>query len=181
MEGFNLSLSVYFLWSLLSCNIGFATKQSPVKGSKVFVLVLDGFIHDYEKYTENMPNFAKLASIGVKAERMIPPFPTFTWPCMTTLNTGLYPESHGIINNGFINISNGNVFSYTGDPSDLEGNAKFFKHEPLWLTNQRQGGKSFNWELSVVNHTTFHLTLYLPLLSILNTRRLKDHVLFSNL
>ena len=62
---------------------------------------------------------------------------------MTTLNTGLYPESHGIINNIFINESNGKVFSYKDDPSDYEGNGKFFTHEPLWLSNQKQGSEMF--------------------------------------
>ena len=68
---------LFLLLSLLHQTCSFTIRKSS-QGSKVFLLVLDGFVHDYEKYTKNMPNFAKLASNGVKAERMIPPFPTVT-------------------------------------------------------------------------------------------------------
>uniref|UniRef100_A0A7M5VEI0 glycerophosphocholine cholinephosphodiesterase n=1 Tax=Clytia hemisphaerica TaxID=252671 RepID=A0A7M5VEI0_9CNID len=115
------------------------TKSTPMK-EKVFLLVFDGFVHDFEKLTTNMPNFQKLASEGVKAKGLIPPFPSSTWPSMNTLSTGLYPESHGIIRNNFFN-SDGVRFSWTGDPSN-HSNAMFFSQEPIWLSNQKQNGRS---------------------------------------
>ena len=105
---------------------------------KVFLLVFDGFVHDFEKLTSNMPNFAKLAQQGVKGKGLIPPFPSATWPSMVTLTTGLYPESHGIIDNNFFD-DKGTLFSWNGDPSQQE-NAKFFSKEPIWLSNQKQNG-----------------------------------------
>ena len=155
MEGFYVILT-HLLLNIFNRTCSFKVEKSS-QGSKVFLLVLDGFVHDYEKYTKNMPNFAKLASNGVKAERMIPPFPTMTWPCMTTLNTGLYPESHGIINNIFRDIDTGKVFSYKDDPSDYEGNGKFFTQEPIWLTNQKQGGEVFFFHMLfiITSHTIY--------------------------
>ena len=107
---------------------------------KVFLLVFDGFVHDFEKLSSKMPNFAKLAKQGVKGKGLIPPFPSSTWPCMVTLTTGLYPESHGIINNNFFD-KEGTYFSWTGDPSNAN-NTKFFSQEPVWLSNQKQKGKN---------------------------------------
>ena len=42
---------------------------------KVFLLIFDGFVHNFEKLTTNMPNFQKLASEGIRAKGLIPPFP----------------------------------------------------------------------------------------------------------
>eukprot|EP00111_Clytia_hemisphaerica_P010494 TCONS_00030665-protein len=114
--------------------------QSTPTKEKVFLLVFDGFVHDFEKLTTNMPNFQKLASEGVKAKGLIPPFPSATFPSMTTLSTGLYPESHGIIRNNFYN-KDGVYFRWNGDPKD-QNNSMFFTREPIWLTNQKQKGHS---------------------------------------
>ena len=118
------------------------TVSSPISTKsmkdKVFLLVLDGFVHDFETITSNMPNFAKLSKQGVKGKGLIPPFPSATFPSMVTLTTGLYPESHGIIDNNFFD-ENGTLFSWTGDPSKHE-NAKFFSQDPIWLSNQKQDG-----------------------------------------
>ena len=133
-----------FLFLLLNLNsLLHCETTGSSKGGKVFLLVLDGFVHDYEKFSTSLPNFAKLAAEGVKADRMIPPFPTSTWPSMTTLNTGLYPESHGIINNAFYDLKTNRNFSYHGDPANFQMNGRYFTHEPLWLSNQKQGGIQF--------------------------------------
>uniref|UniRef100_A0A7M5WLL2 Uncharacterized protein n=1 Tax=Clytia hemisphaerica TaxID=252671 RepID=A0A7M5WLL2_9CNID len=115
------------------------TKSTPMK-EKVFLLVFDGFVHDFEKLTTNMPNFQKLASEGVKAKGLIPPFPSSTWPSMITLSTGLYPESHGIIDNGFFD-EEGTYFKWDDDPNNRT-KAKAYTQEPIWLSNQLQKGRS---------------------------------------
>lgn len=125
-------------WMLICFGFLFLFVDSLKKEEKVFLLVFDGFIHDFEKLASNTPNFEKLTKEGVKGEGLIPPFPSSTWPCMVTLTTGLYPESHGIINNNFFD-KEGTYFTWTGDPSDPD-NAKFFSQEPIWLTNQKQKG-----------------------------------------
>lgn len=108
------------------------------KGGKVFQLVLDGVVHNYDQLSDNLPNFAKLARSGVKAKRMVPVFPTNTFPNMETLNTGLYAESHGIINNHIFDESTNRFV----DLNNVKEGAKFYTSEPVWLTNQKQGGKS---------------------------------------
>jgi len=115
---------------------------SRTLNSKVFLLVFDGFVHDYEQFTSQMPNFAKLGKEGVRGKGLIPPFPSATWPSMNTLSTGLYPESHGIIDNNFFD-DKGVLFTWKDNPS-YKNNSKFFTQEPIWLTNQKQNGKKYN-------------------------------------
>ena len=59
---------------LATCVINRIVNAQKLK-EKVFLLVFDGFVHDFEKLTTNTPNFDKLASEGVKAKGLIPPFP----------------------------------------------------------------------------------------------------------
>ena len=121
--------------NLFVCCLVFKISTKSLK-DKVFLLVLDGFVHDFDTITSNMPNFAKLSKQGVKGKGLIPPFPSATFPSMVTLTTGLYPESHGIIDNFFYD-DEGTLFSWTGDPED-PNNSKFFSQEPIWLTNQKE-------------------------------------------
>src|SRR6188508_2136916 len=47
----------------------------------------------------SMPNLVALREQGVSAQRMIPVFPSVTYPAHTTLVTGTRPAEHGIVNN----------------------------------------------------------------------------------
>ncbi len=68
---------------------------------RILVLVsLDGFRWDYlEKFKAQTPHLNQLATDGVHMERLIPVFPSLTFPNHYTIVTGLWPEHHGIINN----------------------------------------------------------------------------------
>ena len=67
------------------------------------------------------------------AEGLIPVFPTLTFPNHYSIVTGLYPSSHGIINNNFPDPISGDHFSMANhDP-------KWWGGEPLWATAAAQG------------------------------------------
>src|SRR5438094_820629 len=69
--------------------------------NRILILIsLDAFRSDYlQKF--NPPNLNKLAKEGVHAEKLIPMFPSMTFPNHHTIATGLFPEHHGIIHNDF--------------------------------------------------------------------------------
>lgn len=72
--------------------------------------------YDYvdEMHAYDLPGFNRLINHGVKAEYVRGIYPTFSYPTWTTLTTGLYAESHGIIGNYFYDPNdgvNGDVFS----------------------------------------------------------------------
>ena len=92
LTAFILLLSLLTSGSLLA---------QPVQNRPYVILVsLDGFRWDYGKLYMT-PNLDELARTGVKAEALIPSFPTKTFPNHYTIATGLYPDHHGIVNNSF--------------------------------------------------------------------------------
>ena len=61
---------------------------------------LDGFRWDYLDRGLT-PNLSRLAREGVRAEAMVPVFPTKTFPNHYSIVTGRYPAHHGIVGNRF--------------------------------------------------------------------------------
>ncbi len=123
-----------------------AAPSAPVASADRVVLLvsLDGFRADYI----NRPVAARLrqlAATGVRAERMVPAFPSKTFPNHYTIVTGLYPEHHGIIANTMFDAAIGRKFS-VGDTA-VTHNPRWWGGEPLWITVERQGKKSasFFW------------------------------------
>ena len=104
--------------------------------SYVLMVSFDGFRWDYLDLYPT-PNFDALASEGVRAEKLIPSFPTKTFPNHYTLATGLYPDHHGIINNSF-HVDELNGVYRMGDRS-MVGNPDAYFGEPIWQTAERQG------------------------------------------
>ena len=114
------------------------TGSDPIE-SYVVMVSFDGFRWDYTDMYET-PNFDELATTGVKADRMIPSFPTKTFPNHYTLATGLYPDHHGIINNSFYASDLGGIYRI-GDTRMVTNGTAYFG-EPIWVTAEKQGVKS---------------------------------------
>ncbi len=110
----------------------------------VVVVSFDGFRWDYADLYET-PSFHDLAGVGVHAEKMIPSFPTRTFPNHYTLATGLYPDHHGIINNGFYAPDLDRI--YRIPDRDMVQNPDAYFGEPVWVTAEKQGVRSasFFW------------------------------------
>lgn len=126
--------------AILSC--GRDTTLPPA--SYVVVVSLDGFRWDYPELYDT-PNLDRIAENGVKAERMIPSFPTKTFPNHYTLATGLYPDNHGIINNSFYAEELDGIYRI-GDRG-MVSDPDAYLGEPVWVTAERQGVRSasFFW------------------------------------
>uniref|UniRef100_H2ZDI4 Uncharacterized protein n=1 Tax=Ciona savignyi TaxID=51511 RepID=H2ZDI4_CIOSA len=80
-------------------------------------------------------------------------YPTKTFPNHYTIVTGLYPESHGIVDNTMYDTELQEVFK--------RGSTAYQPHwwggEPIWVTARRQGKKSaaYFWPGSDVNITMY--------------------------
>ena len=107
--------------------------------SYVVMVSFDGFRWDYTDLY-NTPNFDDMATVGVRAGKLIPSFPTKTFPNHYTLATGLYPDHHGIINNSFYAPELNGIYRM-GDRSMVE-NPAAYSGEPIWLSAEKQGLKS---------------------------------------
>lgn len=119
-----------------------STPSSPAKpaapaASQIVVLVsFDGWRHDYlERYKP--PTLAALASRGVRAEGLIPQFPSKTFPNHYTLVTGLRLASHGIVSNNMLDPALPGRFAMSN--RDVIADPRWWGGEPIWNTAERQG------------------------------------------
>jgi arylsulfatase A-like enzyme len=107
----------------------------------VIVLSWDGVRHDYLDRT-GLPALARMQRDGARADRLIPPFPSSTFPGHVTLATGAYTDRHGIVANHFFDPERrgDGEFDYSNDASWIDA-------EPLWAAAERQGVTSavFFW------------------------------------
>ena len=117
--------------------------RKPFKNYVVLVS-MDAFRWDYYRMYKT-PNLDKLATEGVKADRLIPSFPTITFPNHYSIATGLYPDHHGLIDNNFLAVDL--KLSYRMSDRSAVENPAFYGGEPIWVTAQKQGAKaaSFFW------------------------------------
>ena len=107
----------------------------------LILISIDGFRWDYlQKY--DAPTLRRLAVGGVHATRLTPSFPTKTFPNHYTIATGLRPEHHGIVGNWFYDPAAGTTFGMSKPESNTEEHW-WAKGEPVWITAERQGVRSF--------------------------------------
>ncbi len=103
--------------------------------SRVVLISLDGFRWDYLQRPAAV-RLRELAAGGVRAERLVPSFPSKTFPNHYTIVTGLYPEHHGIAANVMLDPVLGR-FATGANPAVRD--ARWFGGEPIWVTAEQQG------------------------------------------
>jgi predicted AlkP superfamily pyrophosphatase or phosphodiesterase len=107
-----------------------------VAPAPVVLVSLDAFRWDFMAKTET-PNLDALAARGVQAERLIPVFPTKTFPNHYSIATGLYAEHHGIVANNMFDPVFDARFSLSDRSAVTDG--RWWDGEPIWVTAERQG------------------------------------------
>ncbi|MBU2465082.1 MAG: ectonucleotide pyrophosphatase/phosphodiesterase, partial [Bacteroidetes bacterium] len=131
------------LTGLISCT---QISQENKNDERILVVLsLDGFRWDYSDRF-GAPNLEQIASEGVKAESMIPSFPSTTFANHYTMATGLYPDHHGILVNRFYDPILDETYNEPGKRSTVE-EGKFYGGEPIWVTAEKQDVKTatFFW------------------------------------
>ncbi|XP_020484194.2 ectonucleotide pyrophosphatase/phosphodiesterase family member 1 [Labrus bergylta] len=121
------------LW-LLQADEGIKELQCPPGFSSppLILVSLDGFRAEYLKdHSSHLPVINKIRRTGTTTPHMRPVYPTKTFPNHYSIVTGLYPESHGIVDNKMYDVRQNNFFSLK---SDEKFNPKWYKGEPVWLT-----------------------------------------------
>ena len=119
---------------LLFFSIGFSGDQPYV-----LMVSFDGFRYDYTEMAHT-PNLDRLTEYGVKAEALIPVFPTLTFPNHYSIATGAYAGTHNITGNSFYDKQYHKKYSLYD--KETVRDAKFYKSEPIWVTAERQDVKS---------------------------------------
>ncbi|MFH4968761.1 ectonucleotide pyrophosphatase/phosphodiesterase [Gaetbulibacter sp. M240] len=125
----------------------------------VIMVSIDGFRYDYaEKY--GAKNILALAKNGSSTTRLIPSFPSKTFPNHYTLATGLYPEHHGIVFNSFYDKSTNKNYGISNRKAVENGD--WYGGIPIWNLAQIQGmcAASYFWVGSEADINGMHPKYY---------------------
>lgn len=108
-------------------------------GSKLLYIMMDGFRWDYvDLQSPNvLPGFTKFLKEGVRARWTHPLFPSLSYPTWTSLVTGQYAETHGVVGNYFYDGDTKEEFSLFD--ANSTGKEKWWTSEPIWTTAERSG------------------------------------------
>ncbi len=138
-----------------------AALQPPASANATVLISLDGFRADYITRPAAV-RLRELAARGTRAERLIPAFPSKTFPNHYTIVTGLYPEHHGIVANTMRDERIGTTFTI-GDTL-IARDPRWWGGEPIWNTAERQGVRAaaYFWPGSDYALTNRYPTYYTP-------------------
>ena len=121
------------VWLLATAGCWPTTPSGPA----IVVLVsIDGFRWDYlQRFAP--PTLTRLAAEGVRAEGLVPQFPSMTFPNHYTIVTGLRLAHHGILSNNMETADIPGRFSMSN--RDVQADPRWWGGEPIWNTAERQG------------------------------------------
>lgn len=135
-----LAASLAVLSMLQTLDLSCAAQKTPAQNPdyKLLIISFDGFRWDYLQRTHT-PNFDRFITEGVHARQGIKDaFVTKTFPNHFTLVTGLWEESHGIINNEMFDPVLNETFSPPNTKAQSDPAWYNVGAEPIWVTNQLQ-------------------------------------------
>lgn len=135
--------SLLLLRAFLAILLGFAAGAPVATASnepRYLVLIsIDGFRWDYlDEYPT--PALNALAARGVRADALVPVFPTLTFPNHYSIATGLYPQNHGIVANEFPDPELGGWYVYKKKKTAQDG--RWYGGEPIWVAAAKVGMKT---------------------------------------
>jgi alkaline phosphatase D len=112
--------------------------SAKAQGQHYVVLVsLDGFRWDYAE-RDGATHLLALGKQGVWApEGMLPSYPSLTFPNHYTIVTGLYPEHHGLVANGFYDPDRQARYAIADTQAVTDGT--WYSGVPLWSLAESQG------------------------------------------
>jgi predicted AlkP superfamily pyrophosphatase or phosphodiesterase len=126
-------LKVMLFCLALGTNSAFAAKEQTV-----VLISIDGMRWDYiEKH--GAPNLKAMAAKGVRAQKLMPVYPTKTFPNHISIITGLLPVNHGIVDNKFCDKARKNECYSMGK---AQNDSTWVSGIPLWNLAKMQGLKS---------------------------------------
>ena len=130
-----------FVAALLACAL-LACREAPALPPERPILILisvDGFRWDYlDRFSP--PTLTQLANDGVRADGLIPEFPSKTFPNHYTIVTGLRLANHGVISNNMRDRDIPGAFSLSN--RGVQRDPRWWGGEPIWNTAEMQGRKA---------------------------------------
>lgn len=156
--------------------------QVVAKGSqarkKLLIVLVDGFRHDFADLDSSLIGFPRMERGGVRAECVRPIFPANSYPNWYAIATGLFAESHGMIDNYFYDGVRGQFFQMgTNQPNDSDAHW-WTAAEPIWVRAERSGVRTamFNWDGCQVDFNGTKPSLCVPYRFVNNSEYTRLHL-----
>ncbi|XP_066524852.1 venom phosphodiesterase CdcPDE [Hoplias malabaricus] len=133
---------------------------SNFKRQPLLLVSLDGLRAEYQQTWHSLiPVLDKLRRCGTSSAFMQPVFPSKTFPNHYSIVTGLYAESHGLVDNNMYDPEFKASFSLSNPEKD---NPRWYQGQPIWLTAKYQGLRAgtFFWPGSDVNISGSYPDIY---------------------
>jgi predicted AlkP superfamily pyrophosphatase or phosphodiesterase len=129
-------VALLFVCALAACR---ETPAPPAEKAILILVSIDGFRWDYlDRF--NPPTLERLAAEGVRADGLIPEFPSTTFPNHYTIVTGQRLATHGVISNNMRARDIPGEFAMSN--REVLADARWWGGEPIWNTAERQGKKA---------------------------------------
>jgi predicted AlkP superfamily pyrophosphatase or phosphodiesterase len=112
------------------------TPPAPDLRPTVILVAFDGWRWDFHTLAP-APHVRSVIARGVRAEGLIPPFPSKTFPSFYSMATGLYPGHHGIVANNIRDPATGRLFGL-GRREEVT-DPMWWGGDPIWNVAQRAG------------------------------------------
>ncbi|XP_022254255.1 ectonucleotide pyrophosphatase/phosphodiesterase family member 6-like [Limulus polyphemus] len=118
----------------------FQEQKNPTQ--KLIVILADGIRWDYlDDPDVKLKGFPRLANNGVKAEYLIPIYPSNSYPNWYSILTGLYAENHGFVENVMYDSERKELFLMSPHPNASHEHW-WNEAEPIWITAEKRGVRS---------------------------------------
>jgi len=111
----------------------------PPERALLVLVSLDGWRWDYLDRFQP-PTLGRLAAGGVRADGLVPQFPSKTFPNHYTIVTGLRPARHGIVSNNMVAPDIPGRFALGN--REVLADPRWWGGEPIWNTAERQGRRA---------------------------------------
>ncbi|MBE9582821.1 alkaline phosphatase family protein [Mucilaginibacter sp. JRF] len=121
-------------------------KNSKAQQKKPYVILIssDAFRYDFAK-KYNAQHLLAYSDSGVRADAMIPSYPSLTFPNHYTLVTGMYPAHTGLVHNNFYDPATKK--HYDNSDKKAVADSSWYGGTPLWVLAEKQQmlSASFYW------------------------------------
>lgn len=111
--------------------------NAPAQQNKPYLVLVsfDGVRPEYLRRID-LPNFERVEARGVRAQGMLPTFPSKTFPNHYTLVTGMYAGHHGLVGNSYWDPERN--ASYRMSDTLAVRDSSWYRGEPIWVTAEKQ-------------------------------------------
>lgn len=134
---FTLDFSGMLIRILLQClllSLTYSISSHPI----LLIVSYDAFRYDYFE-TKPVPQMNRIRKLGTYADYLINIFPTKTFPNHYTIATGLYAETHGVIDNSYYDESKQKVVGISYEMFHYNDNIV-----PIWRQNEDAGSGRYS-------------------------------------